>query len=482
MNWEPAQRGTQRVQRASAGRRPLLSVSALVAVTLSAVSIGRAQPLYFPGTGHYYELIHSPVLDWRQADILARYIIPGPGGYGYLATVTSQAENDFIAFDVIPPPLQQDGFWLGGHQVPGSPEPDGGWHWVTGEPWTYDNWYPGQPDNRHSSGPDAVAITRAFGGTWDDRNESTGYASGFIIEYEELPKPRPTLLHALCVGVDYGYTLNGGADARAIYRQLSRFAAWAPTNPPPLVLDPSASGDTNLREIERALAGIRSNLGPDDEFVFYFSGHGGFPTTSGGDETPVWVSVGPFDLWNEHDEYAVLQNGSFANDLSDDTLKEWFDDPLWNQVDKLFLLDACHSGGFWGDNNPNDLGDLEKLPRTGLLASCPEWGVSFSNPLNGRGIWTYAVESVLATAATVDQLSTGIADWDWSEWVGRDLPLRKDDLFPPEGATATFRWDPVFYYSDDFEMTAFSSRIPEPCTLSLLILGSAGLIRRRRSG
>jgi hypothetical protein len=39
---------------------------------------------------------------------------------------------------------------LGGIQPDGSVEPNGGWRWVTGEPWNYNHWKPGEPNNGRS--------------------------------------------------------------------------------------------------------------------------------------------------------------------------------------------------------------------------------------------------------------------------------------------------------------------------------------------
>jgi hypothetical protein len=35
---------------------------------------------------------------------------------------------------------QWDGPWIGGYQDSNASEPEGGWNWVTGEPWIYTNW------------------------------------------------------------------------------------------------------------------------------------------------------------------------------------------------------------------------------------------------------------------------------------------------------------------------------------------------------
>ena len=65
---------------------------------------------------------------------------------GYLATLTDQAENDFV-YSMGNPQWH----WVGGFQNLNSPtysEPSGGWEWVTGEAWVYENWHPGEPNNK----------------------------------------------------------------------------------------------------------------------------------------------------------------------------------------------------------------------------------------------------------------------------------------------------------------------------------------------
>ena len=37
--------------------------------------------------------------------------------------------------------------WLGGYQAPYGLPASSNWQWVTGETWSYTNWYPDQPDH-----------------------------------------------------------------------------------------------------------------------------------------------------------------------------------------------------------------------------------------------------------------------------------------------------------------------------------------------
>jgi hypothetical protein len=95
--------------------------------------------------GHCYELVTSEHLTWLEAEAAAesRTFL---GVQGHLATLTSDYESGLARFEVAwpifgLPYLGESCCWVGGYQVEGSPEPDGGWQWVTGEPWDYTDWW-----------------------------------------------------------------------------------------------------------------------------------------------------------------------------------------------------------------------------------------------------------------------------------------------------------------------------------------------------
>ena len=79
-----------------------------------------ATPVLFGGTGHYYEHINGN-LNWAdaRADALSRSHL---FQQGYLATVTSAAENDFLLT------LASGENWLGGSDQ----DLEGTWRWVDG--------------------------------------------------------------------------------------------------------------------------------------------------------------------------------------------------------------------------------------------------------------------------------------------------------------------------------------------------------------
>ena len=138
----------------------------------------RAGPFYNSANDHYYEIVTTPIT-WSEALKEAQastYL----NLTGHLATITSQEESDFIS------PSVNQFYCLGGYQPPGSFEPDGGWIWITGEPWGYNYWYPGQPDN--SNGENVLEFY--WSGYWNDFN-SDNQQSGYVIEYDNLTETTP---------------------------------------------------------------------------------------------------------------------------------------------------------------------------------------------------------------------------------------------------------------------------------------------------
>jgi hypothetical protein len=140
------------------------------------------------GNGHWYEEIDT-LMTWNDAEIYAESLD------GYLATVTSQAENDFLWDTMIAPNISKfsilGGFpMLGGFQSPSTPEPDTGWQWVTGEEWKYTNWGIGQPDDAWG-GQDYLSFWE--NNTWDDNYLNSLNFPSIV----EIPEPATLLLLGL---------------------------------------------------------------------------------------------------------------------------------------------------------------------------------------------------------------------------------------------------------------------------------------------
>ena len=151
------------------------------------------------GNGHFYEaVLVTDGIDWISAEAQSE------ARGGYLATITSAAENTFVHSLIATDSRfwwnwdDTRGPWLGGYQISGSEEPGGGWTWVTGEPFVYQNWVPSAPNNNgpedylhyFGEGPDN------FADTWNDLYLEGG-PHGYIVEC--VPEPGTGALGALAI-------------------------------------------------------------------------------------------------------------------------------------------------------------------------------------------------------------------------------------------------------------------------------------------
>lgn len=106
-----------------------------------------------PATGHSYKRIDAQI-SWTEAKAACE------SSSGYLATITSQAENDFVFTSV---GVAGWDHWLGA--TDGGQE--GTWLWVTGETWGYTNWASGQPNNLHDQ--DYLSFWFQESSKWNDQ-------------------------------------------------------------------------------------------------------------------------------------------------------------------------------------------------------------------------------------------------------------------------------------------------------------------------
>ena len=141
------------------------------------------QDLYSPVVtqtfnGHTYG-VYDVGLTWTEAKTYCESL------GGHLATITSQEEQDFI-FSLLTN-VSRPYYFLGGCKE------DNSMKWITGEPFTYTNWAPGEPNNIRGqefylmiyTGNDAE--NNYTPGMWNDAGDNTIYGAdnyGFICEWE----------------------------------------------------------------------------------------------------------------------------------------------------------------------------------------------------------------------------------------------------------------------------------------------------------
>lgn len=172
--------------------------------------------LYFQGTGHYYEFVQHSLITWTDAKVAAegRYL---SGMQGYLATITSQEENDFITSKI------QGEAWIGASDAASERT----WRWVTGPEGLedsgsgrhfftqtgdapngggfavggyYSNWVSGEPNAWPPEGEDYAHLRS--NGEWNDYADYNDGIKGYFVEYGGMPdEPIPQLTATITVSI-----------------------------------------------------------------------------------------------------------------------------------------------------------------------------------------------------------------------------------------------------------------------------------------
>jgi gliding motility-associated-like protein len=146
-------------------------------------NLGAALPL--SSNNHFYQFINASGISWTAAKTAAEQLTFF-GKQGYLATVTSAAENQFIVSKI------QGQGWMGAADS----QTEDNWKWMTGPEagtqfWQgrsngsvvgglYNNWYSGEP-NDYGSGEDYAHFL--LDGKWNDYPLSSNGIQGYIVEF-----------------------------------------------------------------------------------------------------------------------------------------------------------------------------------------------------------------------------------------------------------------------------------------------------------
>lgn len=136
------------------------------------------------GNGHFYSLTPTP------SDMLTAEAYAQTQG-GHLVAINSAAEQAFLNSTFLAGAGASRAYWIGLNDV----EVEGVFRWTTGEPVTYTNWDPGEPNNDGGI-EDAVAINWHYAyfsmfslGGWNDDPIGGGTRGPFygIVEREASP-------------------------------------------------------------------------------------------------------------------------------------------------------------------------------------------------------------------------------------------------------------------------------------------------------
>ncbi|MBI4707275.1 MAG: peptidoglycan DD-metalloendopeptidase family protein [Candidatus Omnitrophica bacterium] len=201
-------------------------------------------------------------------------------------------------------------------------------------------------------------------------------------DQKKLPR-----LHGLFIG-NYqsapGLSVNIRTDEMA--RKLDAAFRQLPSYGSSLVLTANRDNGDVVTDIQirDAIISLKGNMSAGDSLFVYVGGHGGSLDPANGWPTPETT------LTSTNEFVALTDNRDEI--LTDDKLYSYLTG--MDDIKKFVFIDACHSGGFWGNNNPNDAGDLEKLKNIAFFAAAPENDSSYFWP-NGMPMFGRAVEKML---------------------------------------------------------------------------------------
>jgi hypothetical protein len=198
--------------------------------------------------GHYYRYVAASNIDWHVARPAAEGLRLF-GMTGYLATITSAQENDFIANHTNAPNI-----WLGAadrdlrinegcgesrypYDGTAANAAEGRWYWVTGpEACThfyqgrgdqggsavdgrFVSWATGEPNNYNNGSPGehhAVTNWNSTAGAWNDVAYDNTSVSGYLVEFGGLPGEASSALQAGGSGTLYAITAPTSAPQNGI--------------------------------------------------------------------------------------------------------------------------------------------------------------------------------------------------------------------------------------------------------------------------
>lgn len=159
------------------------------------VSLVEAGEVFFDDNGHLYKYI-SDAGTWNAAKTKAEALTLY-GAAGYLATITSSAENDFVTARL------SNAGWMGASDA----AVEGAWRWVTGPEngtqfWSglsggstvngnYANWGTGEPND--SGGEDCGQYLSGGSGKWNDLPCGSTSLPGYVAEFG-APDALPTVV------------------------------------------------------------------------------------------------------------------------------------------------------------------------------------------------------------------------------------------------------------------------------------------------
>ena len=147
-----------------------------------------AAPVTWPNNGHEYQVVAVAGISWSNARAAAQALGPGWD----LATIGSTEENTFVESLLNSGLSDRAHFWLGATDE----VTEGTWVWVDGTPWSFSDWWPGEPGNTNDE--DFLAYDLRNGSwAWNDAPDDLGavfpgFPQGYVAERSISAAPGPS--------------------------------------------------------------------------------------------------------------------------------------------------------------------------------------------------------------------------------------------------------------------------------------------------
>lgn len=313
---------------------------------------------------------------------------------------------------------------------------------------------------------------------------------GVTSPYDPSSPPPPPQNYGLFIGADSEITRPdkttstylGSTAAKNLRDKIAATLGLADQET--LTADLRKGESIQVSDIQAAIDNLGASMNAGDRLYVYMTGHGNY------EDTGIETTLTPGN------EFVYL--GSKISDDDMTTLLGGLPD-----IEKWVFIDSCSSGGYWGDNNANDIGDLDKLSNIALAAASSEYdvrGITDTSGYDGTATGLPYFGTVLETGLDIDLLTGKYwADIDTNgeilfselaDYVKNYSPLRYKPWMQytewHELASgdpwSIDQFGPAFYTSDDFTGGRLSNtQVPTPSSLLLVTLGICLLKSFRRN-
>lgn len=175
--------------------------------------------------------------------------------------------------------------------------------------------------------------------------------------------------------------------------------------------------NANRKDVTTALDQVKTEIGPEDVFIFFYAGHGAMDQQA--DSSQFYLVLR--DVVSMYGAQQLQENGFSAQDLSE----------VSRQIaaeKQLYVIDACHSGGMLqtmasrGQQREKALAQLARSTGTFFLTASQD--VQYANESNElkHGVFTYSLLEVLGGKDTTLSRDTKITVSELKTYVEERVP------------------------------------------------------------